>query len=44
MSIWVYAPSQAKYRPIFSPKYFLRHTQTGTSLVPPQTTGNLSLC
>lgn len=23
MSIWVYTPSQAKYRPIFSPKYFL---------------------
>lgn len=25
MSIWVYTPSQAKYRPIFSPKYFLHH-------------------
>ncbi len=24
ISIWVYTPSQAKYRPTFSPKYFLR--------------------
>lgn len=28
MSIWVYTPSQAKYRPIFSPKYFLHGGQS----------------
>lgn len=34
MSIWVYTPSQAKYRPIFSPKYFLQlgRSRTQTSL------------
>lgn len=27
ISIWVYRPNQAKYRPIFSPKYFLNDTK-----------------
>lgn len=27
ISIWVYRPNQAKYRPIFSPKYFLNNTK-----------------